>query len=212
MTALRRFRSSAPTAPASARPEGTSGDGALLRGVHLGDLIALPDGRSLTVRAKAELPLPVGSMAGWVIAGELEALLSFPPSVSSPVNLYQPVDYLPESMHRARSVFSGSCSYWSPHLPAARQAMGELLYRVAEVAGQVDPLVIVWRSNEAVVFVKASSIPPESLGVLWMPRDAEDVSMVPRHTTVVTSPDNPPAQQPNTPVHVPAPAQVPAHR
>lgn len=172
--------------------------------VHLGDVVCLPDGRHMTVRAKVELPMPLGSMSGFLVCGELEALLSMPPSGSSLALLYQPVDMLPREARQARAVFSGACSYWAPHLPAQRQAMGELLYKVAEVPGSVDPLVIVWRGPEAVMFVRTESFSADSLSVLYMPRDNEDTSQVVWRTSTVRQPSLVPDVVP-----VPAPAAVP---
>jgi hypothetical protein len=172
-----------------------AGAHAVLADIRLGDVICLPDGREMTARSKVALPMPLGSMAGFVIAGELEALVSTPSTTDGPYTLYAPVNDIPDIARRARPVYSGACSYWSPHLPAKRQAMGELLYRVAEVRGSLDPLVVVWRSREPVVFVRESQVPAGSLSVLYMPRDAEDVSDVARHTATVNAPITAPAPQ-----------------
>ena len=55
-----------------------------------------------------------------------------------------------------------------------RQAMGELLYKVLEVPGSIDPIVIVWRGQEAVIFVKGESYNGD-MRVLYMPRHSENL-------------------------------------
>jgi hypothetical protein len=185
----------------------------MFESVHLGDVVCLPDGRCLTARAKVELPMVLGSMAGFIICGEMEALLSTPPPSSRTAHLYHPVHTLPREARQARAVFSGACSYWAPHLPAKRQAMGELLYKVAEVPGTVDPLVIVWRGPEAVMFVRAESFSVDGLSVLYMPRDNEDTAAVSWRSSRVRQselvPDAVPVSVPaSAPAAVPAPSRT----
>jgi hypothetical protein len=157
--------------------------------VELGDVIVLPDGRAMTARAKVNLPAPVGSMAGFVIAGELEVLLSVPVREESPVLVYVPIDYLPESAARARTAYEGAMSYWAPHLPALSGAMGELLYRVVAIRGSVDPIVIVYRGPEVIVFIRASYAHSDDLRILYMRRDVDNDVELDRHAGTVISPD-----------------------
>lgn len=166
-----------------------------LADVALGDIVVLPDGRALTVRSRVTLPAPVGSMAGFVICGEMEILLSTPSSTGGPVNVYVPINYLPESAARARTVCEGAANYWAPHLPAMSGAMGEILYRVVEVRGSIDPIVIVYRGQEVIVFIRATYARSSDLNVLSMSRDAGNDVDVTRHAGVVT-PAAVPAQVP----------------
>lgn len=176
--------------------------------VALGDLVTLPDGRSLSVRCRVSLPVPEGQMAGFVILGELELLLSLPRSASAPFSVYVPITYLPDYAEGARSVFEGVASYWSPHLPAMSSAMGELAWRVLRVRNRPDPLVLVYRGSEMVVFVKASEAAGSDLSVLAMSRDGSSDGHVVRQQALVTSPY--PAAVPQAPSV--APAAVPADR
>jgi hypothetical protein len=155
--------------------------------IELGDVVVLPDGRAMTARAKVSLPEPVGSMAGFVIGGELEALLSVPSRSESPVLIYVPIDYLPEAANRARTVYEGAMRYWAPHLPALSGAMGELLYRVVALRGSVDPIVIVYRGPEIVVFIRASQAAAGDLQVLYMQRGVDNDIAMDRHAAF-TSP------------------------
>lgn len=176
-----------------------------LETLHLGDLVQLPDGRQLTARARAMLPAPLGSMAGFVICGELEAMVSVPPRQGNKVLGYHPVADPPGDVRTARSVFHGACSYWAPHLPGQRQGMGELLYKVLEVPGSVDPVVLVWRGREVVIFVRGEAF-ESGLKVMYMPRDAEDLSDVDWRTSEVL----PGQLVPDDPSQVPVPAERPA--
>lgn len=172
-----------------------------LESAHLGDIVCLPDGRRLTVRSRVKLPMPVGSMAIFMVVGEMEALVSLAPDPAGDVGLYHPVRLTAEMARRTQVIFEGVANYWSPHLPATRQAMGEVGFKVADVAGANDPLVVVYRSGEPIAFVRSSSVPAGSLGVMHMPRDNEDTSHVARVTATTTSADRvvapaAPVQQP----------------
>jgi hypothetical protein len=180
-----------------------------LASIELGDIVVLPDGRAMTARSRVTLPRPVGSMAGFVIAGELEVLLSSPASVSEPVGVYTPINYLPAAAQFCRTAVEGAARYWAPHLPALGGAMGEIIYRVIEIRGQVDPAVIVYRGEELTVFIKATIAQPGDLQVMYMPRsDANEVAVT-RHSGTVE-----PAFDPVAPMQRPAvaPQSVPVRR
>jgi hypothetical protein len=177
--------------------------------IELGDVIVLPDGRAMTARAKVSLPEPVGSMAGFVIAGELETLLSVPTRVESPILVYVPIDYLPEAAARARTAYEGAMRYWAPHLPALSGAMGELLYRVVAIRGSVDPIVIVYRGPEVIVFIRAAHASASDLRVLYMQRGVDNDLSMDRHAAFVSSPEREFGPERFAPTQVPA---TPARR
>lgn len=179
----------------------------ILADVALGDVIVLPDGREKTIRAREVLSLPIQTMAGFLIAGELDVLLSTPTSAGSPVLVYVPLTDLPADTRTARAVQEGVISYWAPHLPAISGAMGELKYKIVEVSGWIDPIVMVWRGHEVTVFVRATWAWPSDLQVLYMRRDPSNNTTVTRHSGVVDDPS-----RVTEPVIVPQrqPEQVPA--
>lgn len=170
-------------------------DFATLTNLALGDVLVLPDGRAMTVRSQVTLPFPAGSMAGFVIVGEMEALLSIP-STAAPALVYVPIDYLPTNAESARVVCEGATNYWAPHLPALQGAMGEVLYRVALLRGSVDPIVIVYRGPEVIVFIRASIAPMSEIEVLRMQRGDTTNIAVTRHAAIVTSPSTIPSEVP----------------
>lgn len=165
--------------------------------VALGDVVVLPDGRAMTTRCRVSLPLPVGSMAGFIIAGEMEVLLSTPARADAPVLVYVPIDELPFDPAQCRTAAEGAASYWAPHLPALRGAMGEILWRVVEVRGQVDPVVIVYRGPETIVFIRASYAWSSDLRVLYMRRDTANDVDVDRHAATVAEPASDPLVVPD---------------
>jgi hypothetical protein len=93
--------------------------------------------------------------------------------------------------------------------------MGELYYRVLEVRGQVDPIVLIYRGNEMIVFIKASFAYPQDLSVQLMDRGVDNETAVQRYAAVVREDATPlipaPVRQPQ---RVPAsqPQRVPAHQ
>lgn len=187
-----------------------------LSNTHLGDIICLPDGSEFTVRAVAALAAPVGSMSGFVIGGELDVLVSAPSRSAAPLHVYMRIDSLPAAARTAHVAAEGAMAYWAPHLPNVAGAMGELLYRVLELRGGLDPIVIVFRNREPVVFVRARVARPGEIRVLHMARPSGRDEHVARHAAIVTPSGVPvpaPAPQP-VPQHEPArePARVPARR
>lgn len=179
--------------------------------VQLGDVVRFPDGRSLTTRARAQLPGPAGSMSGFVVCGELAAMLAVPATAEDPVLLYVPVRTAPETIKSARQMYAGACRYWAPHLPGLATAMGELGWRIAMVAGSVDPVVVTFRSDEPTVWMKASLLRREDLAFLPLARVDESRQPTVERSTgwVVPGPNRTPSSAPATeqPVAVPA-----AHR
>ena len=160
----------------------------------LGDLVRLPDGRTLSVRAvMLELPHSVGSMHGFALCGEVgpsAALLSLPSDPSGPVSVYRPVDRVPAHAVDATMVCSGQVPYWAPHLPGLRGAMGSLGYKVCVVRGAVEPLVLIWRGRELVVFVHSAILSASDVTVRPMRRDESAInSPVTRSAAAVAAPD-----------------------
>jgi hypothetical protein len=157
-----------------------------LADLALGDIVVLPDGRAMTVRSRVDLPSVVGSMSSFVIAGELEVLLSAPARNDSPILVYVPIDYLPETARNAVVAYEGVTNYWAPHLPGVSGAMGELLFRVVSLRGAIDPIVIVYRGPEVIVFIRATYADSKEFKVLYMRRDVDTDMTLDRHAGVVS--------------------------
>lgn len=139
-------------------------------------------------------------MGGFVVAGELEVLLSAPTKQDAPILVYVPIDHLPVTAQRARTAFEGVFNYWAPHVPAVTGAMGELLYRVVVVRGSVDPLVVVYRGQEVIVFIRAAYAAASDVRVLYMRRDIDNDVNLERHAGIVV-----PSEEP---LQVPAPVRT----
>jgi hypothetical protein len=126
-------------------------------------------------------------MAGFVLLGELELVLSVPSVAGAAVGVYLPIERFPVPTVHTRCASEGAARYWAPHLPAVGQAMGEIYYRVIEVRGSVDPVVVVYRGPDAVVFVRTGYAWDADLRVTALPRDDrhEGIDVV-RHAADVT--------------------------
>lgn len=171
--------------------------------LELGDILTLPDQRQLTVRAlERRLSVPVGSMSGFILAGEVgpqATLVSIPASPDGPVVLYTPLDFVPTHARDAVVRCQGVVSYWAPHLPNVSGAMGELGYKVCAVRGQIDPMVLLWRGRERVVFVKSAVASLSQFGVMCLNRDpASTEREQTRHAARITDPANVPLEVPVT--------------
>lgn len=165
-----------------------------LLGLQLGDIVTLPDQREVTVRSiERSLAQPVGTMAGFVLAGEIgpqATLLSIPTNPDGQVLLYSPLENIPSRCKDARCVVEGAVSYWSPHLPNLSGAMGELTYRVFDIRGSIAPMVLVWRSGERVVFVQSAVATFAQLRFDYLGRDLGKTEVAQeRHASRVLNPD-----------------------
>jgi hypothetical protein len=156
-----------------------------LADIALGDVVCLPDSRSLTVRSVVQLAVPVGSMSGFVLLGELEMLLSVPTSDADPLGVYLPVERFPVPEDYTRVAAEGAARYWAPHLPAVAGAMGEILFRVLEVRGAVDPIVVVYRGPDVVVFIRTGHMSSNVLRILRMQRPIGEEQTVDRYAASV---------------------------
>lgn len=150
-----------------------------------------------------DLPVAVGSLAGFIILGELEMLVGVGQSTHSPALVYLPVSPMPTKVLTGRSVCEGAARYWAPHLPALAGAMGELLWRVVEIRGSVDPAVIIYRGEDVIVFMRTGELSLSELSVLFLSREVDTEGIeVTRHAAVVQ-----PLPMPGyIPHHVPQPA------
>jgi hypothetical protein len=175
--------------------------------LHLGDIVSVPDGRSLSVRVLVDLPPTPMPISSFVVLGELEMMLAASSSRGL-VHAYAPVAYLPPAMSSARVLAEGAAAYWAPHLPAAGGAMGEVLYRVVSLRSQVAPIVLVYRGPELIVFVPAGEFSLAGLRALRMPRAAHDPAPVARFAAVV-DPLNVPV---TSPVSSPGRSDVPSRQ
>ena len=153
--------------------------------VELGDILSLPDGRAVTARGRAMLPEPVGPLAGFVVVGELEGVLGIPAHPRGSLLVYQQVKGLPVPLERWRTACEGALRYFPPHLPGVPTALGELIYRVVEIRGWVDPVICLWRGSELVLFARAHTINPHEVRVLHAARPAEQEQEVARYAAVI---------------------------
>lgn len=173
---------------------GASSTLTLCSALALGDVITLPDGASRTIRSvMLALPHAVGSMHGFAVAGDIgpaTVLLSLPADPSTPVGVFRPVDKVPAAAAHATVVCSGTLPFWAPHLPGLRQALGQLGYKVCVVRGQAEPMVLLWRGRELVVFVHSADTSGHDITVQQLRRDEHAVSApVSRVAAAVASPD-----------------------
>ena len=151
----------------------------------LGDVITVSPGRTYSVRAVASWGAPVANLVGFVLLGELDALLGIP-SNSGPLDVFLPVNNFPSHSGPGRSVAEGAVRYWAPHLPAMSDAMGELLWRLIVFPGKLDPVFLVYRGEELVVFVRSFDVPSQQLRTQRMLR-GEDTTRVDRTSGLVTA-------------------------
>lgn len=154
-----------------------------LEDVALGDVVTLHDGRSLTVRSSVVLPQPIGSLSSFLLAGELDVILAVGPGQ---VSVYCPVEFATPASNDYTIVCEGAASYYAPHVPALAGAMGEVQFRLVMLRGSVDPLILLWRENELIVFKRETYTSRDAIEVLPMRRgDTRSAVPLVRHAASV---------------------------
>lgn len=147
---------------AAATPDSTP-----LRDLILGDIVSLPDGRRFSARARCVLPKAIGSIGGFVVLGELEAILTTPLRAGEPLTLYVPTSPASsEASISAQAQAHGSLRYWSPHLPPVENSMGTLEYEVLIMRGHLDPHLRLLRSGEEIYFFPSVALHPHAVSVI----------------------------------------------
>jgi hypothetical protein len=150
---------------------------------ELGDLVTLPDGSAHSVRARARLTTPIRGLGGFLVLGECQIVLTTPTVTGGPISVYLP-GRLPETA-AVTQIAEGAVRYWAPHLPAISGAMGELLWRLLGVAGLSDPVVVLYRNDEAIPFIRTSFAWPGDLSVTYLDRSDRNDVAVDRHAAAV---------------------------
>jgi hypothetical protein len=144
-----------------------------LEDLALGDVVSIAGTHSYSVRALATWPSPILDLVGFALLGELDLLLGIPAS-GRPVDLYLPTTRFREHPSAMNSASEGVVRYWAPHLPSHGGAMAELLYRLLLVDGQIEPLFVLYRGDEAVVFERNRGIPHEHIQSSRLQRGADE--------------------------------------
>lgn len=158
-----------------------------LADAELGDLITLPDGSAHSVRARTKLTVPVRGLGGFVVLGECQIVLTTPTVTGGPISVYLP-GRLPDAASVSQ-IAEGASRYWAPHLPAISGAMGELLWRLLGVAGLADPVVVLYRNDEAIPFIRTAFAWPGDVSLLRLDRSDRNDIAVDRHSATVRSHD-----------------------
>jgi len=180
----------------------------LLTAVALGDIVILPDGSARTARCRGELPAAQGAVAGFLIVGEMELLLTLPTDASGPVDVYVPLGYVPDRLHAAQLVAEGAARYWAPHLPGVSGAMGELLFRVVRAPGSIDLSFLLYRGAELVVYTRSTFAWSQDLAVEFLPRSDRSEGEIQRFASTVAPSPAIPRPQPATPQEERQPART----
>lgn len=167
----------------------------------LGDVIALPDSRKGVVRCVVRrLGVTVGPMSGFVLVGEISpqaALLSIPGSPTDNVVVYAAQSSVPPHAKNASVVTEGVATYFPPHTVGVSGAMAEVAYKVAKVPGQIEPMVLMWRGPELVVFTRSFEASLDRFLLKQLAKDSFVTERgVDRVTSTVTSPVSAPASAP----------------
>lgn len=164
-----------------------------LADARLGDVVVLPDGRSLTVRARIDPPAPMSGITTAFIVGEMDAILTVREGNAETVGYLVPVPGLQAGTVVRAVAAQGVTRYWAPHLPPLPQAMADLQFKVLDVQGSVVPVVVLFRSTEVIPFAQASEILTRRLQVMTLAGQEESADVQRRSWVVMQTPTTSPA-------------------
>lgn len=146
-----------------------------LANLRLGDLVDLPDGRRFLIRARCVLPRTAANIAGFVVLGELEAIVTTPAFAGNPLGLYVPSSTPTFGDDVSPYVAAhGSVRYWAPHLPSLTNAMAHLDYELIQLRGALEPHLRLLRAAEEIFFCPSSLVDPSQVMVRAHSEAAED--------------------------------------
>jgi hypothetical protein len=143
-----------------------------LYATSLGDVVSLPDGTHMTVRARAVMPMSMSLLRGIVVLGECSIVLGIPGRMSEGLSVFDRVDGLASvDSEGALLVGDGEVPYWTAHLPGRGGNTGRLGWSVLERAGHLAPVVVLRRGNESMVFAWSRALDVTDVSIQAMGHD-----------------------------------------
>ncbi|MFM7087956.1 MAG: hypothetical protein ACKOW9_00255 [Candidatus Paceibacterota bacterium] len=163
---------------------------------QLGDIFSVSPDNYQTLRAFVEFSEPVNGITKFYLLGNFKLILAENHHSKDQYDVYLPVGTLHNAVG-SRVLLEGKTSFWSAHLPAVQEAMGEIYYRLLDVSGTLDPFIVIYRGPEVIIFIKTHGVPKNLVYTQTMPRRVHpDLISVTRHAVTV-EPINTPAPIPS---------------
>lgn len=143
-------------------------DFSAIRNVRLGDVVETDKNKSLMVRGKVLLTQPIQNVSGFVLLGELKAMLVIPDNPTEPLSVYALDSTETLKGRNSKRVLSGSLKYYSPHFSADDALGGQLNYSIFFIEGMLYPAIMVYRDIEIFCFLQKASVYPTKLNIMSM--------------------------------------------
>jgi len=164
-----------------------------LHDLALGDMVTTPEGRSSSVRLLAAFPEGVTRPwrnGGFVILGDFDAILVTGRSTSA-IAAYVPIESIPAQVAGRDLLAEGTAGFLAPHLPTDCSALEPVSWRAYRMAGQLEPLLVIYRGPQILAFLPATSYDCAEVSVICLPRSGSTVKPVNRHAVLVDLPTAP---------------------
>lgn len=156
----------------------------------LGDMLITPEGRTNSVRMLAVFPETgsrVRRTGGFVILGDFDSVLVSTGSSKS-LTAYIPIETVPPQVAGSDLLAEGMAGFLAPHLPADASALEPVSWRAYRLAGKLEPLIVVYRGPQILVFLPATCYNISDIDVLKLPRTGSRLDPVNRHAVLVDLP------------------------
>jgi hypothetical protein len=164
-----------------------------IRDLALGDMVTTPDGRTASVRLLALFPEGVSRpwrTGGFVILGDFDAVLVTSRNTSA-IAAYVPIESVPTHVAGSDLLAEGRAGFLASHLPTDASALEPISWRAYSMVGQIEPLLVVYRGPQILVFLPATSFDSSDVTVVHLPRSGSNVKSVARHAVLVDLPAAP---------------------
>jgi hypothetical protein len=136
--------------------------------LRLGDMVQLPAEGPLAVRGLSAYDDQSGRSSVFAILGDVDRVLLG--RDRDQVTAYVPIDQLPPRLVNGQVVAEGRCGYLAAHVPGNGDGLDVMAWRVLRLAGHLDPVVLLYRGPQLLVFLPVGRVDPATLRVVRLSR------------------------------------------
>ena len=174
-----------------------------IQDISLGDMVTTPDGRTGSVRLLAMFPEGVSRpwrTGGFVILGDFDAVMVTSRNTRA-IAAYVPIESVPTHIAGSDLLAEGTAGFLAPHLPTEASALEPISWRAYRMVGQIEPLLVIYRGPQILVFLPATSFDISDVSVVHLPRSGSNVKSLSRHAVLVDLPTAPVESIPSIRTH-----------
>ena len=164
-----------------------------IQDLAIGDMVTTPEGRTASVRLLAMFPDGISrpwQTGGFVILGNFDAVM-VTSRYTTAITAYIPIESVPTHIASSALLAEGTAGFLAPHLPSDASALEPISWRAYRMVGRFEPLLVVYRGPQILVFLPATNFDTNDITVVHLPKSGSNVKPATRHTVLVDLPAAP---------------------